>query len=162
MVCVDSEICSRDVCQHAHFSIQQVLELDHDLQKTLAPFLKRPALRRVIQTFTNDAEGNVQKWAGNQEVIKMLTEAKRMLDEGLMTEAEMDLAFASYCQVSHAVLASHIWAEQRTRFCRGLCALGEPLRAACCSRALPRQATPSSIPRLRRKRAWLQSSLCQY
>ncbi len=76
--------------------------MDHDIQKTLVPFMKRPALARVIQTFTNDAEGNVQKWAGNPEVIKMLAEAARMLDEGHMTETELDLAFTSYCQVSHA------------------------------------------------------------
>lgn len=34
-----------------------------------------------------------------RQVLDMLTEAKRMLDEGEMSEAEMDHALSDFCQV---------------------------------------------------------------
>ena len=35
----------------------------------------------------------------HRQVLDMLTEAKRMLDDGDMSEAEMDHALSEYCQV---------------------------------------------------------------
>lgn len=56
-----------------------MLASEHDIQKMITPFMKSPALRRVIQTFTNgDAEDGFQKWAGNKQVPDKLAEAKRM------------------------------------------------------------------------------------
>jgi hypothetical protein len=40
----------------------QVLEADVEVQKKLLPFLKVPALRTIIHTFSNDEEGNFQRW----------------------------------------------------------------------------------------------------
>ena len=77
----------------------QVLEAEYDVQKAIAPFLKVPALRTVIQTFTNDADGDFQKWAGNPAVLEMLMQAKQLLDKGRMTEAEMEHAFLECCNV---------------------------------------------------------------
>lgn len=79
--------------------VTQVLEAEYDVQKAIAPFLKIPALRTIVQTFTNDADGDFQKWAGNPCVLEMLTEAKRLLDEGHMTEAELERAFVEGCDV---------------------------------------------------------------
>ena len=77
----------------------QVLETDYEVQKLLAPFLKSPSLRSVIQSFVNDDNGDFAKWAANPMVIKMLTRAKQVLDEGAMTEEEMGTSFSNYFQV---------------------------------------------------------------
>ncbi len=45
-----------------------MLRTDIEVRKAIGPFLKNPALRRVIQTFTNDPEGDVARWATNPEV----------------------------------------------------------------------------------------------
>ena len=79
--------------------VTQVLEAEYDVQKAIAPFLKIPALRTIVQTFTNDLGGDFQKWAGNPCVLEMLTEAKRLLDEGHMTEPELERAFVEGCKV---------------------------------------------------------------
>ena len=59
-----------------------MLESEYEAQKNIAPFLKYPVLRRIIQTFTNDQQGDFSKWACNPHVIEMLGEAKRLIDEG--------------------------------------------------------------------------------
>ena len=79
--------------------VTQVLMAEYDVQKAIAPFLKIPALRTIVQTFTNDTNGDFQKWAGNPSVLEMLTQAKRLLDEGHMTEAEMEQSFLECCNV---------------------------------------------------------------
>ena len=84
---------------HLKGSVTQVLEAEYDVQKAIAPFLKIPALRTIVQTFTNDVDGDFQKWAGNASVLEMLTQAKRLLDEGHMTEAEMERTFLECCSV---------------------------------------------------------------
>ena len=50
----------------------QVLKTDLDTQKAIGPYLKNPVLRRVIQTFTNDPEGDVSRWATNPEACSLL------------------------------------------------------------------------------------------
>ena len=64
------------------------------------PFLKNSVLRRIIQTFTNDAQGDVSKWACNPEVIRLMTEAKRLMDEGFVTETEMEAKLVAQLKVS--------------------------------------------------------------
>ncbi len=49
----------------------QVLKTDLDTQKAIGPYLKNPVLRRVIQTFTNDPEGDVSRWATNPEACSL-------------------------------------------------------------------------------------------
>ncbi|KAL4858750.1 Peptidyl-prolyl cis-trans isomerase FKBP4 [Chlorella vulgaris] len=69
---------------------EKVLESDYDSQKNVAPFLQNRFLRRIIQTFTNDPAGDFEKWANNPRVMEMLREAKRMMDEGYLTEEEAE------------------------------------------------------------------------
>ena len=45
-----------------------MLQTNPEARKAIGPFLKNPALRRVIQTFTNDPEGDIARWATNPEV----------------------------------------------------------------------------------------------
>lgn len=80
-------------------SVLQVLETDVEIQKRLAPFLKIPALRTIIRTFVNDENGDFGRWADNPNVIAMLTQAKKMLEDGHMTETDIEKAFASYLKV---------------------------------------------------------------
>ena len=77
----------------------QVLAADYESQKAVGPFLENPVLRRIIQTFTNDADGDFGKWANNPQVLSMLTQAKRLMDEGHMTPAEMESHFLQHLQV---------------------------------------------------------------
>ncbi len=77
-----------------------MLNSDYEVQKFLAPFLKSPSLRTVIKTFINDENNDFGKWAANPMVIQMLTRAKELLDEGVMTEEEMETTFAAYLQVN--------------------------------------------------------------
>ncbi|KAK9835278.1 hypothetical protein WJX84_006359 [Apatococcus fuscideae] len=69
---------------------EKVLEASFEAQQNIAPFLDYPVLRKVIQTFTNDARGDFDIWATNQQALAMLQEAKRMLDSGSLTEEELE------------------------------------------------------------------------
>ena len=76
----------------------QVLEADYSAQRNVAPFLKIPVLRRIVQTFTNDEHEDFGRWAHNPLAIQMLQQAKDLLDEGRMTEAEMEALLLSQMQ----------------------------------------------------------------
>lgn len=78
----------------------QVLETDYDVQKRIAPYLANPVLRRIIQTFTNDEHGDFGKWAGNPMVLQMLEQTKMLLDNGHLTEAELEQALIAQLQVN--------------------------------------------------------------
>ena len=57
-----------------------MLASEHDIQRRITPFMKSPALRRVIQTFTNDdAADGFQKWAGNKQVLTNWLQHKQLL-----------------------------------------------------------------------------------
>lgn len=84
--------------------MSQVLEADVEVQKRIAPFLKIPALRTIIHTFANGKDGDFGRWVDNPNVIEMLTQAKELLENGHMTETDMEKAFASYLQVEDAPL----------------------------------------------------------
>jgi hypothetical protein len=68
----------------------KVLESDYESQTAIAPFLRNRVLRRVIQTFANDPNGDFDKWATNPRVIDMLREAQRMMNEGRLAEDEAE------------------------------------------------------------------------
>ena len=68
----------------------KVLEADYEAQIAIAPFLKNKMLKRVVQTFANDPNGDFEKWAKNPRVIEMLRSAQKMMDEGRVTEDEME------------------------------------------------------------------------
>lgn len=73
-----------------------VLASEYDAQKSIAPFLKYPVLRKIIQTFTNDPNGDFGKWATNPRVLSMLHTAKKQIDEGRMTEHEIETTMLNY------------------------------------------------------------------
>jgi len=75
--------------KYAEFQ-DKVLCADYDAQKNIAPFLENRVLRRVINTFCNDPNNDFSKWANNKEVLKLLHTAKKMMDEGRMTEDEAE------------------------------------------------------------------------
>lgn len=68
----------------------KVLEADYEAQKAIAPFLKNKVLKKVVQTFANDRDGDFEKWAKNPRVIEMLKAAEKHMEEGRMTEEEME------------------------------------------------------------------------
>lgn len=70
-----------------------VLESDYDAQLSIAPFLKNRVLKKVVMTFANDPNGDFEQWAKNPRVIEMLSTAQKMMDEGRMTEDEMEEYF---------------------------------------------------------------------
>ena len=77
----------------------QVLDADQNAVSDIAPYMKSPALRAVIRSFTNDEEGNFGRWASNPHVLQMLKKAKWMLDEGHITEEEMMRGFQEQIEV---------------------------------------------------------------
>ena len=67
-----------------------VLDADLESQKNIAPFLRNRVLKRIVMTFMNDPNGDFEKWAKNPRVIGMLATAQRMMDEGRVSEADME------------------------------------------------------------------------
>ena len=86
----------------------QVLEAEYCAQQNIAPFLKYPALRKIVQTFTNDEHEDFGKWANNPLAIQMLQQARDLIESGRVTEAEME-----------AHLLSQLQASQRWESCAG-------------------------------------------
>ena len=78
----------------------QVLDADKHAQADITPYLKIPALRPIIKTFTNDENGDFGKWASNPQVLAMLKQAKQLLDDGHMTQEELLRAFQGELEVS--------------------------------------------------------------
>jgi len=75
--------------KYAEFQ-DKVLSADYDAQKNIAPYLENRVLRRIINTFCNDPNNDFSKWANNREVLKLLDSAKRMMDEGRLSEDEAE------------------------------------------------------------------------
>ena len=59
-----------------------------EAQRAMAPFLKIPVLRRIVQTMTNDEHEDFGRWATNPAVVEMFTAAKEAIESGRMTEVE--------------------------------------------------------------------------
>ena len=85
----------------------QVLDADKNAQSDIAPYLRIPALRPIIKSFTNDENGDFGKWASNPQVLAMLKQAKLLLDEGHMTEEELHMAFETRLEVRLDVSIPH-------------------------------------------------------
>lgn len=49
---------------------QVVMQSSIEAQKNIGPFLKTRPLRRIIQTFANDPNGDFEKWACNPAIIQ--------------------------------------------------------------------------------------------
>lgn len=76
------------------------MEADLEAQKAIAPLLQNKVLRKIIQSFTNDESGKMDYWACNPEVLRLLKEAKRKMDEGIVSEDEMEALLLANLQVS--------------------------------------------------------------
>ena len=85
---------------HTEQAAAQVLEAPYESQKAMVPFLEHRALRRIVQTFTNDENQDFGKWATNPLVIQMLTQARELLDSGQLTEQDVEQALTAQLQVS--------------------------------------------------------------
>ena len=86
----------------------QVLEADLETQKAVAPLLQNKVLRRIIQSFTNDDSGRMDYWACNPEVLRLLHEAKRKMEEGYISEKEMESLLIAHLRVSRLNLTRQI------------------------------------------------------
>lgn len=62
----------------------------------MAPFLDVPVLRKIVQTLTNDPRGDFDQWAKNPLILKMLSEAKKALEEKRFTEEEAEHLILQY------------------------------------------------------------------
>lgn len=79
-----------------------MLQASYEAQQNVAPFLDYPVLRKVIQTFTNDARGDFDIWATNKQALSMLQQAKHLLDTGALTEDELEQNMLRQLQVNLA------------------------------------------------------------
>ncbi|KAK9809910.1 hypothetical protein WJX72_001445 [[Myrmecia] bisecta] len=76
----------------------KVLASTSTAQRNIAPFLKNRVLRRIIQFFTNDTDGDFAKWANNPQVLTMLADAKQLLDGGYVTAEDMERCLLAQLQ----------------------------------------------------------------
>ena len=73
----------------------------------MTPFFGHRALRRIIQTFTNDESQDFDKWATNPLVAHMLTQAKDLLKSGQLSEKDVEQALLTQLQVERAAERYH-------------------------------------------------------
>ncbi|CAL6416908.1 hypothetical protein Bathy08g00880 [Bathycoccus prasinos] len=81
---------------------EKVLESDYEAQQNIAPFMEHKFLRRIIQTFCNDEQGDFGKWAKNPRVIEMLQHAKDLVDNGYVDEEELQYRMIEYLKNPNA------------------------------------------------------------
>ena len=79
--------------------VLQVLDADPHVQQDIVPYLKHRSLRSIVKSLTNDQDTGFADWASNPQVLNTLAEAKRLLDEGRMTEDEMEAALLAQLKV---------------------------------------------------------------
>ena len=77
---------------------ERFLASSPEAQRAMAPFLKVPVLRRIVQTLTNDERNDFGHWATNPAIIEMLTAAKDAIESGRMTEAEAQLLLMAHAK----------------------------------------------------------------
>ncbi|KAL3157078.1 hypothetical protein ABBQ38_001325 [Trebouxia sp. C0009 RCD-2024] len=70
----------------------QVLNADIEAQKNVAPFFKHRVLRAIVESLANSPDDDFEAWAKNKMVLTSLREAQRLLDDGHITEEEMENA----------------------------------------------------------------------
>lgn len=74
----------------AIFLRDSVLRLNMDAQRDIAPFLESKILRSILKTFTNESDVDFGVWVQNENIIDMLTRAKKMFDENSISEDEAE------------------------------------------------------------------------
>ncbi len=83
-----------------------MLQADVEAQKNVLPFLKHRVLREVVRSFTSSPNDDFEIWAKNQQAIDMLKEAQRLLDNGYITEQEMEKSLLPHLQVTASTAPS--------------------------------------------------------
>ncbi|DBA96742.1 hypothetical protein WJX77_011474 [Trebouxia sp. C0004] len=77
---------------------QKVLQSDVKAQQNVAPFLKHRVLREIVKSFTNSPTDDFENWAKNEQVINTLKEAQRLLDNGYISEEDMEHFLLAHLQ----------------------------------------------------------------
>ena len=75
----------------------QVLQSDEEVQRNIAPFLKSKVLREIVRSFTSN--NDFEQWAKNTQVLDMLREAQRLLDNGYVTEQQLQKSLLAHLEV---------------------------------------------------------------
>ena len=78
---------------------EAVLSASPDAQRNVAPFLATPVLRNLVRSLTNDEYGDFDRWATNPLVLRMLGEAKKAIEEGRLTETEVERLLVAHAKV---------------------------------------------------------------
>ncbi len=81
---------------------KQVLRSDVEAQQNVAPFLKHRVLREIVKSFTNSPNDDFEAWAKNQQAIDTLKEAQRLLDNGYISEEDLEHSLLAHLQVSRS------------------------------------------------------------
>jgi hypothetical protein len=81
---------------------EAVLAAPPAAQRAIAPYLAIPCLRRVVQTLANGEEGDFGRWASNPLVLEHLAAAKRALEDGVLTEEEIERVMVAQVQARGA------------------------------------------------------------
>ncbi|KAL0049543.1 hypothetical protein WJX82_004461 [Trebouxia sp. C0006] len=76
----------------------KVLQSDVEAQQNVAPFLKHRVLREIVISFTNSPNDDFEAWAKNQQAIDTLKEAQRLLDNGYISEKDMEHSLLAHLQ----------------------------------------------------------------
>ena len=77
---------------------ERFLASSPEAQRAMAPFLKMPFLRRIVQTLTNDERNDFGHWATNPAIIELLTAAKDAIESGRMSEGEAEQLLLAHAQ----------------------------------------------------------------
>ena len=77
---------------------ERFLAASPEAQVAMAPFLKVPVLRRIVQTLTNDERGDFGQWATNPAVLELFTAAKEAIDSGRMSEVEAETLLLAHAK----------------------------------------------------------------
>ena len=75
----------------------QVLQSDEEVQRNIAPFLKSKILREIVRSFTRN--NDFEQWAQNTQVLNILREAQRLLDNGYVTEQQLQKSLLAHLEV---------------------------------------------------------------
>ena len=81
---------------------KQVLQSDVEAQQNVVPFLRHRVLREIVQSFTSSPNDDFEAWAKNQQAIDTLKEAQRLLDNGYISEEDMEHSLLAHLQVSRS------------------------------------------------------------
>jgi hypothetical protein len=61
-----------------------------DAQRDIAPFLESKILRSILKTFTNESDVDFGVWVQNENIIDMLTRAKKVKVCSYFSHNELD------------------------------------------------------------------------